>query len=143
MEFPILKITTTEENKSSPLYPPENEDDVIDKQSFSPSKYFGKRPSFEFKNLKQIEGKIKRCLSQTQYKDINNKEIQDDNVSSNNEMENSKVHFSGTQIVELTEEEKLASPDLKNLRKPKKSILKKNSKTCNQRCMIECVKNHQ
>ena len=40
----------------------EEEDDTVEK-SFSPSKYFGKRPSFEYRNLKKIERTTHRANS--------------------------------------------------------------------------------
>ena len=57
MEFPLNMPARLSLNCGRP----EEDDDNIEK-NFSPSKYFGKRPSFEYKNLKTIE-KIFRIYS--------------------------------------------------------------------------------
>lgn len=107
------------------------EDDAVEK-SYSPSKYFGKRPSFEYKNLIKIERTTQRALSAVQKKlDETEKtppnKAYDEESSSQQELENSKVHFSA----HILEEEKdvISSPSInsKIVKKPKKSILKKSN----------------
>ena len=82
----------------------EEDDDSIEK-SFSPSKYFGKRPSFEYRNLKKIERTTHRANSAIpknretpkEGSPINNSNKPNEETSSqdnDSQMDNSKVHFS-------------------------------------------------
>lgn len=51
----IIEGLKLRKDQSSNSKKQENEEDDYVERSYSPSKYFGKRPSFEFKNLKNIE----------------------------------------------------------------------------------------
>ena len=86
----------------------EEEDDTVEK-SFSPSKYFGKRPSFEYRNLKKIERTTHRANSAIpknresakEGSPINNKPNEETSSQDNDsQMDNSKVHFSEKVIEE-------------------------------------------
>ncbi len=124
-----------EENKQNPLdflIPvscPQDDEEPFEK-IFSPSKYFGKCPSFEYKNLKSIERTTHRALSAIHKLEENEKSPLNKTLEENNsqvEMENSKVHFSA-QIIEDDRDDKdaIISPiEQKPTKKPKKSILKK------------------
>lgn len=106
----------------------ETEEEVIDEKMYSPSKYFGKRPSFEFRNLKKIERTTHRAFSaihkiKDQYIEKSPTNVSAGDSNSIPEMESSKVHFSA-QIIE-DEKENILSPQIKKAKKPKKSILKK------------------
>ena len=107
----------------------EDDEETVEK-SYSPSKYFGKRPSFEFNNLRKIERTTHRAFSAIHKKREEQTEKSPSNVTndeggSEKDMENSKVHFSN-QIIE-DEKENILSPTTteKKTKKPKKSILKK------------------
>lgn len=123
----------------------EEDDDEVEK-TFSPSKYFGKRPSFEYKNLKKIERASHRAHSAipknraASEKSPSNRTNENEESASQdcfeNPMENSKVHFS-EKVIGISDEETnevlasvgvSVSPDVvvtKQGKKPKKSILKK------------------
>lgn len=106
----------------------ETEEEVIDEKMYSPSKYFGKRPSFEFRNLKKIERTTHRAFSaihkvKDQYIEKSPTNVSAGDSNSIPDMENSKVHFSA-QIIE-DEKENILSPQIPKTKKPKKSILKK------------------
>ena len=71
----------------------------MEKENYSPSKYFGKRPSFEFKNLKNIEKTTHRAQSAIQDGKSNSSisnlgKAEDSEESEDGEMGGSKVHFS-------------------------------------------------
>jgi hypothetical protein len=77
----------------------ENDEDNLERDNFSPSKYFGKRPSFEFKNLKNIEKTTHRAHSAIHEGKSNSSisnlgKVEDSEEESNEEMGGSKVHFS-------------------------------------------------
>ena len=66
-----LKSNLSNNNRDSPgIKKQESEDDEDVERSYSPSKYFGKRPSFEFKNLKSIERPLlNRQFSEFRFKE--------------------------------------------------------------------------
>ena len=115
------------------------EDDV--ERSYSPSKYFGKRPSFEYKNLRKIERTTIRALSAVQKKRVEventpSSKTYDEESLSPQDMENSKVHFSAHV---LEDEKEVSSPSKVVIKKPKKSILKKSN--FNEEIILEKIFN--
>ena len=124
-----------EENKQNsldvliPVSCPQDDEEPLEKL-FSPAKYFGKCPSFEYKNLKSIERTTQRAQSAIHHvpkieeteKSFSNKTPEENN--SQMEMENSKVHFSA-QVIEDEADGIISAVDQKPTKKPKKSILKK------------------
>ena len=117
-----LKSNLSNNNRDSPgIKKQESEDDEDVERSYSPSKYFGKRPSFEFKNLKSIE----RPLLNRQFSEFRFKEPRGLNMEkkTSKEPENYKVRFIGEEVIELPES-MLGSQTLEK-KKAAKSILKK------------------
>ena len=113
-----LRIKTNNSNNntnSMGLTKKESEDNDEIEQSYSPSKYFCKRPSFEFRNLKNIE----KPLLNRQYSEFKFKESK--NLENEKKIkEDIKVRFVGEEIIE-------DDLDSKSFDKKKfaKSILKK------------------
>ena len=105
-KIPFLSPSPVEESKSAGCIleqthniSNENDEDLMEKDNFSPSKYFGKRPSFEFKNLKNIEKTTQRAHSAIQDAKSNSstsnlEKVEDSDDSEDGDMEGSKVHFS-------------------------------------------------
>lgn len=105
-KIPFISPSPVEESKSASCILEqthntsiENDEDVMDKENYSPSKYFGKRPSFEFKNLKNIEKITHRAQSAIQDGKSNSSisnfgKVEDSDGSIDGDMEGSKVHFS-------------------------------------------------
>jgi hypothetical protein len=98
----------------------EEEEDV--ERSYSPSKYFGKRPSFEFKNLKSIEKPLlNRQFSEFKFREA--KPEADKKVSK--EAESYKVRFKGEEIIEPVDGENMVDSKTLEKKKASKPILKK------------------
>lgn len=118
-----LRLKTNTSNTQSPglIKKQESEEDDEVERSYSPSKYFGKRPSFEFKNLKSIEKPLlNRQFSEFKFKEYNKLNL-DKKMSK--EAESIKVHFKGTEEIIEVIDSMLDSKTLGN-KKTGKSILK-------------------
>lgn len=117
-----LKSNLSNNNRDSPgMKKQESEEDEDVERSYSPSKYFGKRPSFEFKNLKAIEKPLlNRQFSEFKFKEPRGLDLE---KKTSKEPENYKVRFIGEEVIELPEA-MLGSQTLEK-KKAAKSILKK------------------
>ena len=117
-----LKSNLSNNNKDSPgVKKQESEEDEEVERSYSPSKYFGKRPSFEFKNLKAIEKPLlNRQYSEFRFKDLR---ALDPEKKVSKEAENYKVRFLGEEVIEVPDP-MLGSQSIEK-KKAAKSILKK------------------
>ena len=113
-----LKTNFSNSTQSPGMKKQEAEEDDEVERSYSPSKYFGKRPSFEFKNLKNIE----KPLLNRQYSEFKFKEHKLD-LSQKVSIDNSKkIRFKGTE--EIIEDEMLDSKSFEK-KTASKPILKK------------------
>lgn len=112
-----LKTNTSNNTNSPDLNKPKNEEDDDLGRSYSPSKYFGKRPSFEFRNLKSIE----KPLLNRQFSEFKLKDYKSEKTTSKN-LENIKVQFKVTE--QIIEDEMPGSKSFLK-KKANKPILKK------------------
>lgn len=121
-----LRLKTNTSNTQSPGLlnkKQESEEDDEVERSYSPSKYFGKRPSFEFKNLKSIEKPLlNRQYSEFKFRDYNKLSL-DKKISKE---ENIKVHFNHKEeIIENEDPDSMLDSKTLGSKKAAKSILKK------------------
>lgn len=119
-----LRLKSNTSNQS-PLIPKkqESEEEEELERSYSPSKYFGKRPSFEFKNLRNIEKPmLNRQFSEFKLKDPRQLEVE---RKASKEAENYKVKFKGEEIIENEAVDSMLDSKTLEKKKAGKPILKK------------------